>query len=48
MDKNKIKSKEEKAQEMQNKLEKMRFVLTDEQKCKEIAQKLCAYINKNS
>ncbi len=33
-------------EQMQEKLEKMRYILTDEQKCKEIAQKLCAYISK--
>ena len=34
--------------ETQIKLEKMRSVLSDKEKCKEIAQKLCAYISKNS
>ena len=32
----------------QNKLEKMRNCLYDKEKCKEIAQKLCAYISGNS
>ena len=31
----------------QNKLEKMRNCLLDKEKCKEIAQKLCAYISSN-
>ena len=31
----------------QNKLEKMRSCLLDKEKCKEIAQKLCAYISSN-
>ena len=31
----------------QDKLEKMRSIIADEQRCKEIAQKLCAYIAKN-
>ena len=49
MDKfNDIKSKEEKNTQIQDKLEKMRTIITDEQKCKEIAQKLCAYISGNS
>lgn len=45
MDNNDIKTKEQKANEMQEKLEKMRIILTDEERCKEIAQKLCAYIS---
>lgn len=43
-----LNSKQNKAQETQNKLEKMRSVAYDQEKCKEIAQKLCAYISKNS
>lgn len=42
---NQNKTKEQKELEMQNKIDKMRIILTDEQKCKEIAQKLCAYIS---
>lgn len=45
MDNNDIKTKEQRENELQNKLEKMRIILTDEEKCKEIAQKLCAYIS---
>ena len=49
MDKNNdIKTKEERNNETQDKLEKMRLVVSDEEKCKEIAQKLCAYISGNS
>lgn len=36
---------QDKKAETNAKLEKMRIILTDEQKCKEIAQKLCAYIS---
>lgn len=43
-----LQSKQKKEQETQEKLEKMRNILYDENKCKEIAQKLCAYISKNS
>ncbi|MBQ9150459.1 hypothetical protein IJX73_05965 [bacterium] len=39
-------SKEQKQEEIDKKLEFMRNSLFDEQKCKEIAQKLCAYISK--
>ena len=35
-------------EETQDKLENMRKILFDSEKCKEIAQKLCAYISKNS
>lgn len=45
MKNNDIKSKEQKEYELQEKLDKMRMILTDEEKCKEIAQKLCAYIS---
>ena len=37
---------QDKKKETENKLEKMRQILADENKCKEIAQKLCAYISK--
>ncbi len=43
---NDIKTKEQKQEEINKKLEFMRNSLFDEQKCKEIAQKLCAYISK--
>ena len=45
MNNNDIKTKEQKEYELQEKLDKMRMILTDEEKCKEIAQKLCAYIS---
>ena len=45
---NNIKDRETRNSETQSKLEKMRVALTDEEKCKEIAQKLCAYISSNS
>ena len=45
MENNDIKNKQQKADEMQDKLDKMRMILTDSEKCKEIAQKLCAYIS---
>ena len=41
-------NKTQKNQETQNKLEKMRETVLDSEKCKEIAQKLCAYISENS
>ena len=47
MDYNDNKTKEQKSYEIQEKLDKMRMILTDEEKCKEIAQKLCAYISSN-
>jgi len=47
MNNNDNKTKEQKTYEMQDKLDKMRMILTDEEKCKEIAQKLCAYISSN-
>lgn len=34
--------------ETQIKLEKMRSILSDKEKCKEIAQKLCAYISSSN
>lgn len=34
--------------ETEVKLEKMRCIVMDETRCKEIAQKLCAYISSNS
>ena len=43
---NDIKTKEQKQEEIDKKLEFMRNSLFDAQKCKEIAQKLCAYISK--
>lgn len=48
MDKDKEQSKEQLQRQTQEKLNKMRIALYDEEKCKEIAQKLCAYISKNS
>ena len=48
MDKNQEKTKEERQEQTQNKLNSMRNILYDEERCKEIAQKLCAYISKNS
>ena len=42
---NNPKSNEDKQKQTEDKIEKMRFIITDEQKCKEIAQKLCAYIS---
>ena len=37
---------QEKKEQTEVKLEKMRQIVADEEKCKEIAQKLCAYISK--
>ena len=48
MDKNCGKTKEERQEQTEQKLDKMRSVVYDEEKCKEIAQKLCAYISSNS
>ena len=42
---NNPKFNEDKQKQTEDKLEKMRSIVTDEQKCKEIAQKLCAYIS---
>lgn len=36
---------QEKKEQTEVKLEKMRQIITDGEKCKEIAQKLCAYIS---
>ena len=38
-------TKQDKKFDVENKLEKMRQIVTDHEKCKEIAQKLCAYIS---
>jgi hypothetical protein len=35
----------DKKEQTETKLEKMRQIVADEEKCKEIAQKLCAYIS---
>jgi len=48
MNENYNKTKQDKKEQTEQKLNKMRSVVYDEQKCKEIAQKLCAYISKNS
>ena len=48
MDKNYGKTKEERQAQTEQKLDKMRSVVYDEERCKEIAQKLCAYISQNS
>ena len=48
MDKNYEKTTQEREKETEEKLNKMRSVVYDENKCKEIAQKLCSYISKNS
>ena len=48
MDKKDINSIENRTDKMQDKINKMRMILCDKEKCKEIAQKLCAYISKNS
>ena len=48
MNENYNKTKQDKKEQTEQKLNKMRSVVCDEQKCKEIAQKLCAYISKNS
>lgn len=48
MDKNYEKTKHEHKEQTEQKLNKMRSVVYDQEKCKEIAQKLCAYISKNS
>lgn len=37
---------QDKKEQTEAKLEKMRQIVTDEEKCKEIAQKLCAYISR--
>ena len=39
-------TKQDNKAQTEDKLEKMRQMLIDEEKCKEIAQKLCAYISK--
>jgi len=48
MDNNFEKTQQERKEQTEQKLNKMRSVVYDEEKCKEIAQKLCAYISKNS
>ena len=48
MDKNYGKTKEERKEQTEQKINKMRSVIYDQEKCKEIAQKLCAYISGNS
>lgn len=48
MDKDFQKTQQERKEQTEQKLNKMRSVVLDEEKCKEIAQKLCAYISKNS
>lgn len=48
MDNNLNKTNQDKKEETEQKLNKMRNIVYDEEKCKEIAQKLCAYIAKNS
>ena len=48
MDKNYGKTKEEREEQTKQKIDKMRSVVYDQEKCKEIAQKLCAYISGNS
>ena len=48
MDKESEKTPEQRQEQTEQKLNKMRSVVYDEEKCKEIAQKLCAYISKNS
>ena len=48
MDKNYEKTKEQRQEQTEQKLDKMRSVVYDQEKCKEIAQKLCAYISNNS
>ena len=48
MNENYNKTKQDKKEQTEQKLNKMRSVVYDEEKCKEIAQKLCAYISKNS
>ena len=44
MDKNLFNNIKDKKDDTNEKLDKMRTILYDEEKCKEIAQKLCAYI----
>ena len=41
-------TKQDNKAQTEDKLEKMRQILTNEEKCKEIAQKLCAYISEKS
>lgn len=48
MEKKYEKTKEERQEQTKQKIDKMRSVVYDEEKCKEIAQKLCAYISGNS
>ena len=48
MNENYGKTKEERQEQTEQKLDKMRSIICDQEKCKEIAQKLCAYISKNS
>ena len=47
MDKYNYNYNSQKKEETENKLENMRKTVLDSEKCKEIAQKLCAYISKN-
>ncbi len=48
MDKKDLKTNENKIDRTQIKIDKMRMILSDQEKCKEIAQKLCAYISENT
>lgn len=48
MNKNYEKTKQERQKQTEEKLNKMRQTLLDKENCKEIAQKLCAYISKKS
>lgn len=46
MDKNKY-NEQDRKQALNNKIEKMKFMVMDSERCKEIAQKLTAYITEN-
>ena len=48
MDKNLFNNNQDKKDDTNAKLDKMRAILFNEEKCKEIAQKLYAYISKGS
>ncbi|MBR5303319.1 MAG: hypothetical protein IKU37_00660 [Candidatus Gastranaerophilales bacterium] len=48
MDKDCKNTKIDRQKQTEQKLNKMRNIVYDQEKCKEIAQKLCAYISKNS
>ena len=48
MDKNLENSEQIRKEQTNQKLDKMRSVVYDQEKCKEIAQKLCAYISEKS